>query len=56
MGVYDVVGGLRPGRTAFDVSEKSIFDADLGRLTFVVIKEILFGDIVDIESKFVICV
>lgn len=54
MGVYDVVGGLRPGRTAFDVSEKSIFDADLGRLTPVVIKEILPGDIVDIESKFVI--
>lgn len=54
MGVYDVVGGLRPGRTAFDVSEKSIFDADLGRLTPVVIKEVLPGDIVEIESKFVI--
>ena len=54
MGVYDVVGGLRPGRTAFDVSEKSIFDADIGRLTPVVIKEVLPGDIVDIESKFVI--
>lgn len=54
MGVYDVVGGIRPGRTAFDVSEKSIFDADLGRLTPVVIKEVLPGDIVEIESKFVI--
>jgi len=54
MGIYDVVGGLRPGRTAFDVSEKSIFDADLGRLTPVVIKEVLPGDIVEIESKFVI--
>lgn len=54
MGVYDSVGGLRPGRTAFDISEKSIFDADLGRLTPVVIKEVLPGDILDISSKFVI--
>lgn len=49
--VYEQVGGLRPGRSAFDLSASKMFDCDLGRLIPVLIEDVLPGDVLDIGAS-----
>lgn len=49
--VYEQVGGLRPGRSAFDLSHSKMFDCDLGKLIPVLCEELLPGDVVDIGAS-----
>lgn len=54
MGVYDKVGGLIPGRSAFDRSHTVLTDADMGVLVPIFIDEVLPGDVVDLYNQNII--
>lgn len=49
--VYEQIGGLRPGMSAFDLSASKMFDCDLGRLIPVLCEEMVPGDIFDIGAS-----
>lgn len=51
MSVYDQVGGLRPGKSAFDLSYSNMFDADIGQLVPVWIQDAGPGDIMQIGAS-----
>ena len=51
MSVYDMVGGLRPGKSAFDLSYSNMFDCDLGQLVPVWIQDAGPGDIMQISAS-----
>lgn len=52
--IYNEVGALRPGKSAFDLSHVRIFDTDIGRLTPVLLEDVIPGDIFEISQASVI--
>lgn len=42
---YNVVGGLKPGRTAFDLSHTKLFDMSIGALVPILVEDCIPGDI-----------
>jgi len=52
--IYNEIGALRPGKSAFDLSHVRIFDTDIGRLTPVLIEDVIPGDIFEISQASVI--
>ena len=49
--VYERVGGLQPGRSAFDLSHSKMFDCDIGQLVPVLIQDVGPGDIFDLGAS-----
>ena len=49
--VYERVGGLQPGRSAFDLSHSKMFDCDLGHLVPVLVQDVGPGDIFDLGAS-----
>jgi len=54
MSVYDQVGALKPGRTAFDLSHTKVFDCSIGELVPVLFEEVLPGDIFEMSMANVV--
>jgi len=54
MSIYDMVGGLKPGRSSFDLSHAKIFDCDIGQLVPVLCQEVLPGDFHEISAAHII--
>jgi len=52
--VFRKIGGLRPGRSAFDLSYDKKFTADMGQLIPVMCDEVIPGDIFDISAQAVV--
>lgn len=50
MSIYEHTAGLRPGRSAFDLSHTKVFDADIGRLVPVLCEDVMPGDVFDIAA------
>lgn len=49
--VYERVGGLQPGRSAFDLSHSKMFDCDIGQLVPVLVQDVGPGDIFDLGAS-----
>lgn len=49
-GIFEQTSGMRPGRTGFDLSHNKLFDADIGKLTPVLLTEVLPGDVFDLQN------
>ena len=48
--IYNEIGALRPGKSAFDLSHVRVFDTDIGRLTPVLLEDVIPGDIFEISQ------
>lgn len=53
MGIFNKVGGLKPGKTAFNLSHTHIFDCNFGELIPVACLETLPGDVFSLNSDVV---
>nr|QJB19717.1 MAG: major capsid protein [Microvirus sp.] len=49
--VYERVGGLQPGRSAFDLSHSKMFDCNLGHIVPVLVQDVGPGDIFDLGAS-----
>lgn len=54
MSVYSKVGGLRPGRSVFNLSHEKKFDCDMGELVPILAKEMVPGDTFKVGNEIVI--
>nr|QJB21666.1 MAG: major capsid protein [Microvirus sp.] len=52
--IYNQTGGIRPGRSVFDLSYEKKFDCDMGQLIPVMCDEVVPGDIFKIGNEIVI--
>ena len=52
--VFQSVGGLRPGRSVFDLSYEKKFDCDMGQLIPVMADEVVPGDVFKMSNQLVI--
>lgn len=52
--VFQSVGGIRPGRSVFDLSYEKKFDCDMGQLIPVMADEVVPGDVFKMSNQLVI--
>lgn len=52
--VFQQTGGLKPGKSAFDLSHVRIFDANIGTLVPVYVEDVLPGDVIDLSHVHII--
>lgn len=52
--VFQETGGLKPGKSAFDLSHVRIFDANIGALIPVYVEDVLPGDVIDLSHVHII--